>query len=432
MPNFREHGLRHSLVNEVHARPFESLNAPVRVSHLAWLTGEDAATADREQLADLCRRFDVSPPTQEVNHYSVELGPVRCRWERHTEFTSYTFFCQGAPPESFQAPASDQVPADWLAACPGELLVACHLLLQPAGDSEGGSTEPHQFLVEDSVAGSLMAGGNAEAWTDFRLHEDGFGRILVRDRGLRARQAGRLVQRLLEIETYRLLALLALPLARDAGPEISDIAGRLMTITDGMTRLERLAEQRSMVEQLTTLAARLERLASTNTYRFSAAAAYYALTEKRIAELREARIEGLQTIGEFMERRMAPAMRSCEAIAARQDRLADRIARATSMLRTRVDIAMEEQNRNLLQSMDRRAKLQLRLQETVEGLSVAAISYYLVGLVGYAAKGASAAGLAVPVDLVVGLSIPAVVLLVWGAVRRVRKRLGRSAGDARP
>ncbi|MBE9554955.1 MAG: DUF3422 domain-containing protein, partial [Proteobacteria bacterium] len=166
-------------------------------------------------------------------------------------------------------------------------------------------------------------------------------------------------------------------------------------------------------------------LASRNAYRFSAAAAYYALVETRVGELREERIEGLQTIDEFMDRRMLPAMRTCQSTATRQDRLAERVARATTLLRTRVDLAMEAQNRDLLRSMDRRARLQLRLQETVEGLSVAAISYYLVGLVGYAAKGVAAAGLPVPVELVTGLSIPVVVLIVWSALQRVRRRLAR-------
>ena len=47
---------------------------------------------------------------------------------------------------------------------------------------------------------------------------------------------------------------------------------------------------------------------------------------------------------------------------------------------------------NLLGAMNRRQQLQLRLQATVEGLSVAAITYYIVGLVGYAAKGLKEGG----------------------------------------
>lgn len=432
MPPFKEHSLRHELAGEAHARPFERLRAPARASHIALLTGEGALAGDVEHLAELCRRFDAPAPAGDVTHYSVDLGAFRCKWERHTEFTSYTFFCEGAFEAPFADPVIGLVPGDWLAAVPGELLVACHVAYDAKAESERRIGELHEFFEADSLAGSEVSASNAEAWTDFRIHEDGFGRILVRDIGLRSRQAGRLVQRLLEIETYRFLALLALPLARETGPEIGGAAAELSAVTERMPRIAGLADEHAMLEQLTRLAARIERMASRNTFRFSATAAYYALVEKRIEELRESRIEGIQTIREFMERRMAPAMRTCEAIAARQDRLAERIARTTTLLRTRVDIAMEEQNRDLLRSMNRRAKLQLRLQETVEGLSVAAISYYLVGLVGYAAKGLREAGLAVPVNLVTGLSIPVVILMVWFGVRRIRRRLGRAEEADRP
>lgn len=440
MVSFAEHPLRHALVNEVHARPFEQLTAPVRASHIALLSDESELARDRRHVAALCERFGLPTPGEDAKHYAGNFDRFRCKWERHTEFATYTFF-EDAPFEApFADPPIERVPQDWLEAMPGELLVACHLALAPgrarkAGKSGSGNKEEpdlddlQRHFGTDSLTGSRMSGGNAEAWTDFRLHEDGFARILVRDVGLHARQAGRLVQRLLEIETYRLLALLALPLAREAAPEISAAARRLAEITGRMASIDGLEDERAMLGDLTQLAGRLEQLVSRNAYRFSAASAYYALVETRMAELREQRIEGTQTIREFMDRRMAPAIRTCEATAARQDRLAERLARATVMLRARVDIALEAQNRDLLRSMNRRARLQLRLQETVEGLSVAAISYYLVGLVAYAAKGVESAGVPVPVDLVTGLAIPVVLLGVWSAVRRIRRRLVRDNGN---
>lgn len=426
MPEFKEHPLRHALVNEVHARPFERLQPPVRASHIAVLHADGGAAADRGHVSALCRSHGLPAPDDGATHYSADFGPFRLKWELHAEFSTYTFFRAGKFTDPFAKTAIDKVSDEWLSAMPGELLVAINLALESQGGPDRDIAELGEFLVSDSLAGSVMAGGNARAWTDFRLHQDGFSRILVRDAGLRSRQAGRLVQRLLEVETYRVMALLAMPLAREAGAAIAESAGELAEITERLPSIEGFEEENAMLGRLTGLAARLERLASQNSYRFSAAAAYYALVETRIAELREERIEGLQTIREFMDRRMAPAMRTCQATAARQDRLAERLARATSLLRTRVDLAMEAQNRDLLRSMDRRARLQLRLQETVEGLSVAAISYYLVGLVGYAAKGAKASGLPLPVDLVTGLSIPLVVLGVWVALQRVRRRLSRN------
>jgi uncharacterized membrane-anchored protein len=425
MVNFNEHDQRRILVNEVHARPFERVEPPMLVSHVALLTGEGAAPVQAAALGDLCERFDIYPPEPDANHFSADFGSFRCKWESHAEFVSFTFFAEGGGEDPFAQTAIDAVPDDWLSGLPGKLLVATHLVFESAQAYDRQRSVLHRLFSAESLAGSQVAGGVAEVWADFRLHADGFSRILVCDMGLRARQAGRLIQRLLEIETYRILALLSLPLARQAGPEIGEVAKALSEITDRMTRMQGLADEHATLDELTGLAARLERLGSSNTYRFSASAAYYELVEKRLAAIREERIEGLQTIGEFMDRRLAPAMRTCQTMAMRQDRLAERVARTTGLLRTRVDLAMEEQNRDLLRSMNRRAKLQLRLQETVEGLSVAAISYYLVGLVGYAAKGLYAAGLPVPVEVVTGISIPVVVLLVWSALQRVRRRLAR-------
>lgn len=432
MVNFNEHSLRQDLVNEVHARPFERLEAPVLVSHVALLTGEGGAKAGRPHLAELCERMGIEAPAPERNHFSADFGPFRCKWESHAEFVSYTFFVQGGGKDAFNETAIASIPEEWLGGAPGELLVATHLAFERVDAHERDLAELRGFFSMNSLAGAVVAGGAAEVWSDFRLHTDGFSRILVRDRSLRARQAGRLVQRLLEIETYRLLALLSLPLAREAGPQITNVAEALSGITDRMARTEGLQDEHAALNELTGLAARLERLASHNTYRFSASAAYYELVEKRVAAIREERIPGMQTIGEFMDRRMAPAMRTCQTMAQRQERLADRVARTTGLLRTRVELAMEAQNRDLLRSMNRRARLQLRLQETVEGLSVAAISYYVVGLVGYAAKAASASGIKLPVEQVTGLAIPVVVFLVWLALQRARRRLARDDKGGTP
>jgi uncharacterized membrane-anchored protein len=248
---------------------------------------------------------------------------------------------------------------------------------------------------------------------------------------------GRAAQRLLEIETYRLMALLAFPVAREAGPRIEHVDRELSAITTAMgdfrgTDVKPEGERR-LLERLMGLAAEIERVTAGADYRFGAARAYHALVERRIAELREQRaVPGIPTIGEFMDRRLAPAMRSCLATADRLRALAARLARAGTLLRTRVDIALEAQNQTLLASMDRRARLQLRLQQTVEGLSVAAISYYVVGLLGYAARAGEAAGLPIPHDLAVGLAIPLVLLGVWLLVHRVRRHLGADSAAREP
>ncbi len=426
----RDHPLRRALIDELHARPFAQVTAPQRASHLALLTGEDPAE-DRAQVAVLCTAHGVPPPGSEDTYLMADLGPFRLRWERHTEFSSYTFFQDPGDPgrgdPDWGAPVLDSVPRDWLAALPGQLLVGVHLELEARDAPQRGEEALTRLFGTDNTAGSVVSGGAAAVWMDFAVRADGFGRILLQDRGLRPRQAGRLVQRLFEIETYRMLALLALPLARRHGPELSRSGERLTEMTARLAAIEGLDDERRLLGELTRMSAEIEDMAATASYRFAAARAYDALVRRRVAELREKRFEGMQTIGEFLERRLAPAMATCEAVAARLEARSDRVSRASQLLRTRIDIALEAQNGELLRSMDRRARLQLRLQQTVEGLSVAAISYYLVGLVGYAAKAIKATGVALDADLVTGLSIPVVVGLVGFGVWRLRRLVARDA-----
>jgi len=412
------HPQRSVLNHELHARPFEALRAPQRASYLALLSQDAAKPRERECVAELCRHYGFGAPSPEANHLSIDLGPFRLKWERHTEFTSYTFLEQGDRADPFDDPVIGRVPAGWLESLPGEAIVAAHVALRPSGGEEAAAYFPGSQLV-----GARVGEGAATVYTDFRLHADGFSRFLILDARMNPTQAGRMMQRLLEIETYVMAALLTFPVARAVMPALSQADAELVGITSAMSREG--GEDEALLERLSKLAAGIEDTISSTHYRFSAARAYYALVERRIAELREARIEGTPTFREFTERRLAPAMDTCEAVARRQGEIARRIARASELLRTRVDVKRERQNQELLASMDRRARLQLRLQETVEGLSVAAITYYDAGLVGYLAKGFSAAGLKVNPDLAVAISIPVIALLVALGVRQIRKSVTR-------
>jgi len=225
------------------------------------------------------------------------------------------------------------------------------------------------------------------------------------------------------------MSLLALPLARQYSPEISRLDQSLATVTARMTELVGLEDEQALLDEISRVAARVEHIAAATNFRFSAARAYDDLVSRRIAELREDRIEGMQTLEEFMERRLAPAMRTCESVQARQEALAARVARASNLLRTRVDIALEGQNRDLLQSMDQRSRIQLRLQETVEGLSIFVMTYYMVGLTGYMVKAAKAAGLHINADLVTGLAVPVIMTLVFFGMRRFHKAIAALRAD---
>lgn len=421
-----DHPLRAELNDEVHARPADVLAAPLRLSYLALFS--DAQSRDREwdQLCNLARRHGVTPPAKPLNHFSAELGPFRLRWERHTEFVRYTFIVDGAGEDPFDPPALAAVPQDWLATLSGQTVVAVHAALVPARDERLDVEQlSATHFAGNVLVGSGIGDGAAVALTDFRVRGDGFSRLLVIDQGLTPRQAGRMVQALLELDTYRMMALLALPVARELAPFLSRAELELKNVTAVLAN-SRSDDEPALLDRLTRLEAEIESRESDNLYRFGAAAAYYELVQRRLSELRELRLGALPTLLEFVERRLAPAMNTCRATAARQESLSARVARANELLLTRVDITREMQNQKLLESMDRRAEAQLRLQQTVEGLSVAAITYYVLGLVGYAAKAAHAAGLPLEPDVAVGIAIPIVGLTVWRTLRRLRRLVTRA------
>ncbi len=418
------HPRRVALNDEVHARPYQTLQAPQRASYLAMLA--QAAEREREyaHVAELCARYGCEPPPPEASYFVADCGAFRLRWERHGEFSSYTVFEDGAGGEPFAQPAADALPPQWVATLPGRLIVAAHVALLPGAETHPQIEAISPHFAGNTLVGAQVADGGAAAFTDFRIHPDGFSRFLLLDRGMGRRRAGRVLQRLLEIETYRMFALLAFPLAREVGARLAVAERELAAITELMVT-QTAADEPGLLDRLTRLAAAVESALAASSYRFGAARAYYGLVRHRIAELREQRIPGIQTIDEFMQRRLAPAMSTCESVARRQAELSERVARASDLLRTRVDIVREMQNQELLASMNRRARLQLRLQETVEGLSVAAITYYLVGLVGYAAKALKSAGYAIDPDIAMGVAIPLVALLAAVGICYVRRSVAK-------
>ena len=421
-----DHPLRAELGDEVHARPPESLRAPARISYLALIS--DPATREQERTRLAAFAAGAAPPAG-GNHLSADLGTYRLKWEGHTEFSRYTFIVDGAAAPGFGETALDLLPPDLVSSLPGQVIAAAHVALLPAGDRPEPDAVARLWFSDNVLVGADVGAGAATAYTDFRIHPDGFSRFVVQDRTLAPRQAGRLIQRLLEIETYKTLALLALPVARGLVPFLKQAEEELAAIT---TRLAEAsdADEALLLERLTRLEAGLESRGADSLFRFGASSAYYGLVGQRIAELRETRIEGLQTFGEFVERRLAPAMNTCLAASRRQEELSARVARANQLLSTRVDVTRSNQTQLLLQSMNRRAKLQLRLQQTVEGLSVAAVTYYIVGLLGYAAKGLKPAGIEVNPDLAMAAAIPVVLLLTALGVRHIRRGVHSDRDDA--
>jgi len=289
-------------------------------------------------------------------------------------------------------------------------------------DSPDARALPPRLLLEESLVASRVADGAAEVFTDFVIHADGCSRVLVLAGELAPRRLGRLMQRLLEIETYRMTALLGLPLARDAMGLLARGETELASLAHAI-RTARRDEEPELLDRLTRLAGEVEGHYAATHARFSASRAYFELVNRRINDLAESRLDGTQSIKDFMERRLSPGMSTCDWAERRQQALSERVSRMSNLLRTRVEIEQQQSSQALLATMNRRQDLQMRLQSTVEGLSVAAITYYIVGLVSYLAKGAQALGWPLSPETTAAAAIPLVALSVWWSLRRLHHRV---------
>jgi len=421
----QDHPLRYQLANEMHARPFPPLNAPAHAAYLAIKPVGDAAgrdrDADRAHLVDLLDRFGVTHPQPGATHYYADLGPFRLKWESHTEFVTYTVFVDGVADRPFDPRAFEVFPSDWLAAAPGTRLTSALIRVEKKAALDAMRASFADWFVGESLAASEIIGGAALVAGDFRIDPAGHMRFAVFvGEGTGPRRIGRIIQRVCEIETYKTVSMLGFKRARDLSKRLATLDSELETLTGAMASRSDASE--STLRDLLSISAELESLLARANFRFSATRAYEAIVLQRIEVLREQPFDGRQTFQEFMTRRFDPAMRTVQATERRLLSMAERAARAGNLLRTRVDVERSAQNQELLASMDQRSDMQLRLQKTVEGFSVVAISYYAVNLVSYLlAPSAQAMGWSKGF-LTTVLVLP-VIALVWLSVRRIRKSM---------
>ena len=421
------HPQREALHHEVHARPYERLVAPLLLTHIGMVEADGART--HAHLCALLRDRHLPLPADNANHLSLDVGGVQLRWEKHTEFHTYSFWRQ-LPEDAadFGVSPLTELPTQWLADLPGQWLVGLNVLVLPMHEADSRvPTLVRRDLDEDSLVGCSAMDGAAEVYTDFRLRDGGFGRWVIVTDDMTPRRLGRLVQRVLEVETYRMMALLGMPAAREVGAALATAERDLATVAESIRSASAEGEP-ELLRQLTQLAADVEGLYARTHARFSASAAYFELVQMRIDELREERTANLQTLREFMDRRLLPAMQTCAWAARRQQALSERISRVSNLLRTRVEIEQQQSSQDLLDAMNRRQEAQLLLQSAVEGLSVAAVTYYGSGLVGYMAKGAHALGiLHVQPEVAMAVSIPVIAMMVWLGLRRLHHRVQQAS-----
>ncbi len=425
MTPIEDHPLRYSLVNELHARPFPSMKAPGRAAYLAIKPAQNAAerdrNAERAHLIDLLDRFGAAHPQPGATHYFGQIGKHTLKWESHTEFVTYTIIGEGVAERPFDAATFNVFPQDWLNAAPGTRITSALIRVEPLVEDSLIGPKIEDWFVPESLAISRVLEDELVIASDFRIDSSGHMRFAIFARPETGqRRIGRVMQRLCEIETYKSMSMLGLARVRDMGPTMNQLEDRLTKLVQGMA--DEAIQPAETLHLLLEVSAQLEGLIARSNFRFGATGAYELIVNQRIEVLREKRFEGRQTFAEFMLRRYDPAMRTVKSAEARLKAMSDRAIRAGDLLRTRVDVERSAQNQALLTSMDSRSDTQLKLQKTVEGLSVVAISYYALNLVLYLLAPIEKT-LEIPKYYIASAATPVVVFVVWLMLRRIHKHM---------
>jgi len=425
---FPEHEARAAILAELHARPFLPLAAPRPIYHYAFATNHEEAQADCAALAALARARDVPPPATGRRFHYFTFGDWRLRWEQHTEFTTYSWSTgvEARTPFGHSDPLRD---GEIAFTPPGRLIVASHLCVVDRA-------EPLDTLTDLFNAQSLCVVGvdrnSAHVITDFALDNYGYTRFAVRLMNAPALEAGRLAQRLLEIETYRTMALLGLPLAHDVSPKLRAMERELSEITQSLSLAHDSRTSHELLRRLSDLLAKSEALSTRAAFRFGASRAYHALVKNRLALLQESPVGPYGTLSSFLSVRFDPAIETCNAVEARQTRFSRDVERANDLMRTGITLEMERQNGALLEDLNRRNRLQMRLNRMVQGISIAGLAYYLVGIFAYASRGLKAAGVfgeGISTEAASALGLPLALLLAWAYMARVQYLSRRAAEE---
>jgi len=416
----QNHELRQQVVTEMHLRRWATLSVPCVV--VQWVLVVDAGERAAETAAlDLKASAAEGPgnPPHRIGRLSERIAFT---WERHSEGSSMTLFLEGAGKQEFLDPRSDPefaLAMEWAESLPGRIVRATVILAVPTDAEADGLLPDIGFLRSELI--SCHIGRGARIWADFRLNLDGFGRTIFAANGVDPRDCTRLLQRLQELGNYRNKALLGLPVVHEYWP-------RLNSAEEGLTALARRVASAdetddALMAELSDLSLELMAISTSIGFRMSATAAYARLVEERLEQLDSQPIESFASLADFTQRRFLPAVRTCAALSERERQLSLRASQLSSLLRARIETRIENQNAKLLRSMEHSTSMQLRLQQLVEGLSVVALTYYLIGLAGYVLKGAEHRWPGLDAPMVLAALVLPVGLAVWLTIRMLKRRL---------
>ena len=420
----RDYEQRRQAVGEMHLRRWPQLRVPSQI--VQWVLKVE----ESEREAELAIIEAVTQRAEQADNPSHRAGQltanIRVTWERHSEGTSLTIFCAEQGEDAFLDPKSSQElkhALDWAQQVPGAI-VRCTRIWIAEDDAEIEALLPKLDMNRHELV-STHIGKNSDDpirfWSDFRIKDDGFGRLLVAANGAEAGELTRQVQRLQELGNYRNRALLGLPVAQACWPKLDDAERRLRDLSTRITNGEETDD--ALMGALSALSLELTAIASEISFRMDATKAYAQLVHERLEQVNPRPIEGYASLTDFTQRRFRPAMSTCEATTERVRQLALRASQLSQLLRVRIETRIENQNAQLLKSMESSTSMQVRLQQLVEGFSVVALSYYLIGLFGYFLPLLPLERFGLTKPQVMALLVVPVVASIWLSMRFLRKRL---------
>jgi uncharacterized membrane-anchored protein len=410
---FAEHPLRRWAVNEMHLRRFAPVSEHCDIYQAVRLLEPQERAAEDQWLIAETPAFDewnLAP-----RHGSGRVNSdVYFLWERHTEASTITLIFAHDVAEALRAPY-----IRWLEQWPGAVVRATHIVVVPGTTNIDGELQRLGIVADEMVCCDVNAG--VRIWSDFGIHEDGYGRLLVSAGEVGDNERGRIVQRLQELGNYRNLALLGFPTVQEYGPELDRLELKLSEHAKRVARADQ--DDETSLNELAEISSQLEVIRSATSFRLSATTAYAEVAADRLDSLEVHSVANYQSLTDFTERRLVPASRTCNVFRQRLSHIAERISGVMHTLDVRIDSRIKGQNLQLMQSMERSTQLQLRLQTLVEGLSVIAAAYYLVGLIAFVTKGVVAFPSGSASDLFVGAITLPVIIAIYLFVRHLRNKV---------
>ena len=417
---FTLHPLKQELNNELHHRQFPRIRGNVIISHVA-ITHNTNRDEQHQHLCQLLERFDQAPPATGASCHYADLGELDIRWEYHTEFSTYTIIRFNHSSSPFQKLPWAHLPDSWQQALPGDVLCALHLEVREHLEVEACR---EAFKYSHSLTASRIAHSAAELWSSQSPANDGFERLIMVRNGLNLEKTGRFIRCILELMGYRKMALLSAPTCRALLPQTRAMELELANITRQINQSSG-ANEKAILEQLSTLSSVLESAIANHQFRFDASIAYFDIVEQRIEELQESELCNHNPLSNFLQRRLIPARSTCQSLKQRMFSLSLRLDKASDLMRTRISLKLEEQNQALLKALNQRASAQFRMQQLVEAVSMVAVSYYLVQLVDYMLVLPPFVLKWVSKEELLAASVPIVFACVWLSFRRLRRFLCR-------